>query len=124
MNFLVNFGQIGLQVQDRLKINGIPLPCTVPPLDLSLKLLDFLYLQLLKNEIKAVRTHEMRDVARAFSQAPSNDFDNQVALEYKSLIIRFNARDFVTEVLEKKKEHGKIVISDIVTNGPATKLTV
>ena len=107
-----------------LKINGIPLPCTVPPLDLSHSLLDFLDLQLLKNEIKAVRIHEMREVASASTQAPSNVRENRVASETKSLVIRFKARDPVLQVLDKKKEHGKIVVSDIVPNGPTTELTV
>ena len=61
-----------------IKINAIPSPCIAPAVDLSHKLLDFLALQLLKNDMKVVRIHEMRDVTSASTQAPSNDFDNQI----------------------------------------------
>ena len=107
-----------------LKVTGIPSSCTVPLLDLSHKLLDCLGLQRLKFDIKTVRLLETLDATSASTQAPGNDSDRRLAPEFKSFMIRFRTRDIAMQVLEIKKEHGKIVFSDIVPSGPTTEVPV
>ena len=82
---------------------------SVPLLDLSQYLLDCLGLQQLKSKIN-------------YTPASDKISDHREPREFKSFIIRFSTRDIALQVLDKKKEHGKIVSADLVPNGSITEV--
>ena len=107
-----------------LKINGIPLSCTEPILNLSHKLLDYLGLQVLKSEIKRVRSLEPKDTGSAHARLSQHVTVPRSTPVTKSFVISFKTRDTVLSVLDKKSHHGKIVLSDFMPNGSDAEITV
>lgn len=94
-----------------LKINGIPLTYTESLLDLAYKILDVLDLSALHADILSTRLIKPKPNA----QGPGT---------YNSFVLKFKSREVSMYVLHEKRQHGKIIFSDLVNGGSKNEVTI
>ena len=107
-----------------LKINGIPLSYTDPVLNLSDNLLDCLGLLALKSEVKTMRLFVPKITDGSPAQQPQHSANRRVAPAINLFFMELSSCDIGLSVLQKKKQHGKIVFSEIMPDGPDNDITI